>query len=86
VILLANRKSRVNHYLILYIKANILYCLQHILKTLDDLGEGMEKMSDTLRKEIREKIANGDFNCEKELTLSIIEYRDYMCKEENDET
>ncbi|UHA75173.1 winged helix-turn-helix transcriptional regulator [Paenibacillus sp. 481] len=29
-------------------------------------------MSDTLRKEIREKIRNGDFNCEKELTLSIL--------------
>jgi DNA-binding HxlR family transcriptional regulator len=29
-------------------------------------------MSDTLREEIKEKIINGDFNCEKELTLSII--------------
>ncbi|WP_078543346.1 winged helix-turn-helix transcriptional regulator [Litchfieldia alkalitelluris] len=29
-------------------------------------------MSDTLRKEIRDKIQNGDFNCEKELTLSVI--------------
>ncbi|CAM3001715.1 helix-turn-helix domain-containing protein [Paenibacillus sediminis] len=29
-------------------------------------------MADTLRKEIHEKIKNGDFNCEKELTLSII--------------
>ncbi|MFC4767590.1 winged helix-turn-helix transcriptional regulator [Effusibacillus consociatus] len=29
-------------------------------------------MSDTLRKEIQEKIRNGDFNCEKELTLSMI--------------
>jgi DNA-binding HxlR family transcriptional regulator len=29
-------------------------------------------MSDTLREEIKEKILNGDFNCEKELTLSII--------------
>lgn len=29
-------------------------------------------MSDTLRKEIRDKIENGDFNCEKELTLSVI--------------
>ncbi len=29
-------------------------------------------MSDTLRKEISEKIKNGDFNCEKELTLSVI--------------
>ncbi|WP_139492440.1 winged helix-turn-helix transcriptional regulator [Brevibacillus dissolubilis] len=29
-------------------------------------------MSDTLRKEIHDKIQNGDFNCEKELTLSII--------------
>ncbi len=28
-------------------------------------------MSDTLREEIRKKILNGDFNCEKELTLSI---------------
>jgi hypothetical protein len=26
-------------------------------------------MSDTLREEIREKIVNGDYNCEKELTL-----------------
>ncbi len=30
------------------------------------------RMSDTLRKEIRDKIQNGDFNCEKELTLSVI--------------
>ncbi|EPY05915.1 HxlR family transcriptional regulator [Paenibacillus sp. E194] len=29
-------------------------------------------MSDTLREEIKKKIVNGDFNCEKELTLSII--------------
>jgi DNA-binding HxlR family transcriptional regulator len=29
-------------------------------------------MSETLREEIKEKILNGDFNCEKELTLSII--------------
>ncbi|CAM5783884.1 MULTISPECIES: winged helix-turn-helix transcriptional regulator [Brevibacillus] len=29
-------------------------------------------MSDKLRKEIQEKLKNGDFNCEKELTLSII--------------
>lgn len=29
-------------------------------------------MSDTLRQEIIEKIVNGDFNCEKELTLSIL--------------
>ena len=29
-------------------------------------------MSDTLREEIRKKILNGDFNCEKELTLSIL--------------
>lgn len=29
-------------------------------------------MADTLRKEIQEKIRNGDYNCEKELTLSII--------------
>ncbi len=28
-------------------------------------------MSDTLREEIKNKILNGDFNCEKELTLSI---------------
>lgn len=28
-------------------------------------------MSDTLREEIKNKISNGDFNCEKELTLSI---------------
>jgi len=30
------------------------------------------RVSDTLRKDIREKILNGDFNCEKELTLSVI--------------
>lgn len=29
-------------------------------------------MSDTLREEIKEKLRNGDFYCEKELTLSII--------------
>lgn len=29
-------------------------------------------MSDTLRDEIREKIINGDYNCEKELTLSVL--------------
>ncbi|MFE8702751.1 winged helix-turn-helix transcriptional regulator [Cytobacillus sp. FJAT-54145] len=29
-------------------------------------------MADSLRKEIKEKIENGDFNCEKELTLSVI--------------
>ena len=29
-------------------------------------------MSDNLRKEIKEKIKNGEFNCAKELTLSII--------------
>ncbi|QWU16096.1 transcriptional regulator, HxlR family [Paenibacillus sophorae] len=29
-------------------------------------------MSDPLREEIRQKIVNGDFHCEKELTLSII--------------
>ncbi len=29
-------------------------------------------MSDTLREEIREKIINGDYNCEKELTLSVL--------------
>ncbi|RSK52657.1 winged helix-turn-helix transcriptional regulator [Bacillus canaveralius] len=29
-------------------------------------------MADTLRKEIKEKIENGQFNCEKELTLSVI--------------
>lgn len=29
-------------------------------------------MSDTLREEIKKKIFNGDFHCEKELTLSII--------------
>ncbi|WP_020060767.1 winged helix-turn-helix transcriptional regulator [Bacillus sp. 123MFChir2] len=28
-------------------------------------------MSDTLREEIKQKILNGDFNCEKELTLSV---------------
>lgn len=27
---------------------------------------------DTLRKEVKEKLVNGDFHCEKELTLSII--------------
>lgn len=29
-------------------------------------------MADTLRKEIKEKIENKEFNCEKELTLSVI--------------
>ncbi|MGR6128892.1 winged helix-turn-helix transcriptional regulator [Paenibacillus sp. SER-28] len=29
-------------------------------------------MTDTLREEIREKIVNGDYNCEKELTLSVL--------------
>ncbi|MBY3622823.1 helix-turn-helix transcriptional regulator [Acinetobacter sp. CUI P1] len=29
-------------------------------------------MSDTLRKEIKERILNHDYHCEKELTLSII--------------
>ncbi|MFT9370597.1 transcriptional regulator [Paenibacillus polymyxa] len=29
-------------------------------------------MSDTLRDEIKEKIINGDYNCEKELTLSVL--------------
>lgn len=29
-------------------------------------------MSDNLRKEIKKKIENNEFNCEKELTLSII--------------
>ncbi|MGP7817148.1 winged helix-turn-helix transcriptional regulator [Niallia sp. 01092] len=29
-------------------------------------------MSDTLREEIKQKLINGDFHCEKELTLSII--------------
>ncbi|PLS17229.1 MULTISPECIES: winged helix-turn-helix transcriptional regulator [Bacillaceae] len=29
-------------------------------------------MSETLREEIRQKILKGDYNCEKELTLSII--------------
>jgi DNA-binding HxlR family transcriptional regulator len=29
-------------------------------------------MADTLRDEVMQKILNGDFNCEKELTLSII--------------
>lgn len=29
-------------------------------------------MADTLRKEIKEKLENGNFNCEKELTLSVI--------------
>ncbi|MFC4321822.1 winged helix-turn-helix transcriptional regulator [Litchfieldia salsa] len=29
-------------------------------------------MSDVLRKEIREKIEKGEYNCEKELTLSVI--------------
>jgi DNA-binding HxlR family transcriptional regulator len=29
-------------------------------------------MSDTLREEIKKKIVQGDFNCEKELTLSIL--------------
>ncbi|MFJ8529370.1 winged helix-turn-helix transcriptional regulator [Bacillus sp. NPDC094106] len=29
-------------------------------------------MSDTLREDIKKKILNGDFNCEKELTLSVL--------------
>lgn len=29
-------------------------------------------MADTLRKEIKSKIEKGEFNCEKELTLSVI--------------
>ncbi|HAX72335.1 MAG TPA: transcriptional regulator [Firmicutes bacterium] len=29
-------------------------------------------MSENLRKEIREKIENGEYHCEKELTLSVI--------------
>lgn len=29
-------------------------------------------MSDTLRRDIKTKIKNGEYNCEKELTLSII--------------
>lgn len=29
-------------------------------------------MPDTFRDEVKEKIINGDYNCEKELTLSII--------------
>jgi len=29
-------------------------------------------LADTLRKEIRSKIEKGEFNCEKELTLSVI--------------
>jgi len=29
-------------------------------------------MADNLRKDIKEKIMNGEFNCEKELTLSVI--------------
>ncbi|AJY74791.1 winged helix-turn-helix transcriptional regulator [Paenibacillus beijingensis] len=29
-------------------------------------------MTDILRSEIQEKIKNGDYNCEKELTLSVI--------------
>lgn len=29
-------------------------------------------MPDTFRNEVKEKIINGDYNCEKELTLSII--------------
>lgn len=29
-------------------------------------------MSDTLRQDIKTKIKNGEYNCEKELTLSII--------------
>ncbi|UFJ41748.1 helix-turn-helix transcriptional regulator [Brevibacillus humidisoli] len=29
-------------------------------------------MTDALREEIKEKIVNGDYHCEKELTLSII--------------
>jgi DNA-binding HxlR family transcriptional regulator len=34
--------------------------------------EAFDSMAETLRKEIQEKIQNGDFNCEKELTLSVI--------------
>jgi len=34
--------------------------------------EELTPMSDTLRKEIKEKILNHDYHCEKELTLSII--------------
>lgn len=60
-----------HHYSIGYIKEGELRCLKHVLKTVGCSG-GHGEMSDTLRKEIREKIANGDFNCEKELTLSII--------------
>lgn len=29
-------------------------------------------MSENIRKDIQDKIQNGNFNCEKELTLSII--------------
>lgn len=29
-------------------------------------------MSENIRKDIQEKLQNGNFNCEKELTLSII--------------
>ena len=32
----------------------------------------MINLSDTLRKEIKEKLEKGQFNCEKEFTLSII--------------
>ncbi len=42
------------------------------LQEHDEL-EGVNRyMSDTLREEIREKIVNGDYHCEKELTLSVL--------------
>jgi DNA-binding HxlR family transcriptional regulator len=40
--------------------------------TFDEIQASKEKRMSDIRKEIREKIRNGDFNCEKELTLSII--------------
>jgi DNA-binding HxlR family transcriptional regulator len=40
--------------------------------TFEEIQASKEKGMSDIRKEIREKIRNGDFNCEKELTLSII--------------
>lgn len=37
-----------------------------------DTNKGEECMPETFRDEVKEKIINGDYNCEKELTLSII--------------
>ena len=50
---------------------NALFCAE-VTKRLLLQEEELTPMSDTLRKEIKEKILNHDFHCEKELTLSII--------------